>query len=556
MAILKLLIFWGAMSPWVYGFQQTYLKASNTWGFDRFGSAVAIDGDTLVVGAFRKDSGSPGVNAPQLNDDADNSGAVYVFVRDGGSWIQQAYLKASNPGAGDNFGISVSISGDTLVVGSHRESSSSAGINGDQLNDDLRRSGAAYVFTREEGVWSQQAYLKASNPGANDNFGLEVDIFGDLVVVGATGESSLLTSSPGEDAAPNAGAAYIFRRTAGVWVQEAFLKADNAREESYFGISVTVSGETVVVGASGDDGLLGSGIPDSGAAFVFEGAGGVWTQKGYLKASNADAADLFGGAVDLDGNRLVIGASGEDGGEVGVRSGSGDNSLLNSGAAYLFERNNGIWVETHYLKAVNAGQGDNFGVSVAIDGGLLVVGANDEDSSAQGLDGNGLDNSALDAGAAYLYRLRGATWSFSRCVKASNAESGDAFGREVAISGETFIIGARDEDSSATGVNQAQGNETGELESGENSGAVYAFDAEPADFPTVILAVSPTGAGLEVLFEGLPGKGDWQLFGGASLSMPSNLTGASSLQELAPGKYLFTTNQTVSPLRFFVEVGR
>lgn len=105
-------------------------------------------------------------------------------------------------------------------------------------------------------------------------------------------------------------------------------------------------------------------------------------------------------------------------------------------------------------------------------------------------------------------------------------------------------------------MNQAQGNETGELESGENSGAVYAFDAEPADFPTVILAVSPTGAGLEVLFEGLPGKGDWQLFGGASLSMPSNLTGASSLQELAPGKYLFTTNQTVSPLRFFVEVGR
>ncbi|YCM43901.1 FG-GAP repeat protein [Verrucomicrobiaceae bacterium 227] len=546
-----------------FGLQQTYVKASNTWGYDRFGSDVAIDGDTLVVGAFREDSGSAGVDGDQFNDEIDNSGAVYVFVRDGESWVQQAYLKASNPGDGDYFGSSVAISGDTIVVGAARESSSSAGVNGEQDDDGFSRAGAAYVFTRDGESWSQEAYLKASNPGANDYFGFSVDISGDLIVVGAYGESSLPLNLLDDDVASNSGAAYLYRRTGGVWSQEAFLKAHNARELSNFGIAVAVSGETVLVGASLEDDPQGAGLIDSGAAYVFVGLAGIWTQQAYLKASDAGESDFFGRAVDLDGDRLVVGAPGEDSGETGVNPPRGDESAVDSGAAYIFDRVGMTWTETHYLKAINAGKkfpvvddGDNFGISVALDGGALIVGANNEDSAAQGLDGDDADDSAPDSGAAYLYRLQGTTWNFSNYVKASNSESEDNYGLEVAISKQTFVIGSRDEDSSSRGIDQSQGNETGAGESGEDSGAVYVWGLDSTDFPPVVKDVSLVGTNLQVLFEGLPGIDDWRVFGDVTLPLSTDLTSAGSLEELAPGQYRFTVDQGVSALRYFVQVRR
>jgi hypothetical protein len=193
--------------------QQAYLKASNTGGDDEFGSAVAISGDTVVVGAQGEDSSAIGVNGNQANNSASFAGAAYVFSRSGTTWSQQAYLKASNTDLGDLFGYAVAISGDTAVVGALFEASSATGVNGNQANNSASHAGAAYVFGRSGSTWSQQAYLKASNTGADDGFGSAVAIFGSAVVVGASGEDSPATGVNGNQAdnsASDAGAAYVF----------------------------------------------------------------------------------------------------------------------------------------------------------------------------------------------------------------------------------------------------------------------------------------------------------------------------------------------------------
>ncbi|MCA8942221.1 MAG: FG-GAP repeat protein, partial [Planctomycetes bacterium] len=139
-----------------------FLKASNTGGDDRFGWAVAQSGDTIVVGAFLEDSDATGIDGVD-NDLAEESGAAYVFVRSGSTWVQQAYLKASNTNVGDRFGHSVAISGDTIVVGAREEDSGATSVDGNQTSNGQPDAGAAYVFVRTGSTWTQQAYLKASN---------------------------------------------------------------------------------------------------------------------------------------------------------------------------------------------------------------------------------------------------------------------------------------------------------------------------------------------------------------------------------------------------------
>ncbi len=259
--------------------QLAYLKASNTGAGDRFGSAVSISGVTVAVGAPREDSGTAGVN-PASNEESTDSGAAYVFVMNGNTWSQQAWFKASNPGAGDEFGSSVSVSRDALVVGAPKEDSGSAGINSTP-NENAANAGAAYVFTRSSATWSQQAYLKASHPGAGDEFGRAVAVF-----------------------------------------------------------SLASWSNKVVVGAPMEDGS-GTGInppvnenaPDSGAVYVFEqGTFGGWSQLATLKPSSVAAGDAFGSAVGIDGDYVIVGVPLED-------SGPDESVLLNAGAACVFNLN-------------------------------------------------------------------------------------------------------------------------------------------------------------------------------------------------------------------------
>jgi hypothetical protein len=158
--------------------QQAYLKASNPFEEDFFGSAVAISGNTIAIGAW-EDSSARGIDADQRDNSAEDAGAVCIFARDGTNWVQQAYIKASNTERYDLFGLAVALSGDTWVVGAEGEDSAAVGINGDQ--NDAPDSGAAYVFVRTGTNWTQQAYLKASSAEGSDGFGYSVAISGDTI---------------------------------------------------------------------------------------------------------------------------------------------------------------------------------------------------------------------------------------------------------------------------------------------------------------------------------------------------------------------------------------
>lgn len=394
--------------------QQAVLMASNAEEGDAFG-AVAISGDTIVIGAPTEDSAATGVNGDETDNSADRAGAAYVFQRTGTVWSQQAYLKASNSGSSDHFGIAVSISGDTIVVGAFGEKSSATGVNGDGSNNSASSAGAAYVFQRSGTTWAQQAYLKASNTDAGDQFGHAVAISGDSVIVGSLAEDSAATGVNGDgsdNSSQASGAAYVFQRSGGAWSQQAYLKASNTGAGDIFGTSVAIFGDTVVVGArfEGSDarGIDGDGDNDganrSGAAYVFQRSGGLWTQQAYLKAWNTGALDTFGISVSITNDLLIVGAAGEDSAATGI-NGDDNDSALGAGSAYLFKRSGTSWGQQAYLKASNTGASDSFGLSVAVSANTIAAGAFSEDSDATGINGDGGNNNAADSGAAYIFEI-------------------------------------------------------------------------------------------------------------------------------------------------------
>jgi hypothetical protein len=452
--------------------QQAYLKASNTEAGDRFGYVVAVSGDTLVIGSPDEDSNATGVNGNQSNNSATDSGAAYVLVRTGTNWTQQAYLKASNTGPQNGFGVAVAISGDTIVIGGGESSG----------------AGAAYVFVRNGTTWTQQAYLKASNAGANDFFGISAAISGDTVVIGAIAEDSNATGVNGnqsDNSAPDAGAGYVFVRSGANWSQQAYLKPSNTRTNHRFGISAAISGDTVVIGADGESsGAIGvngnqydNSAPFAGAAYVFVRHGTNWSQQAYLKASKTGGQDYFGCAVAIASDTIVVGAPGEDSNATGINGNQSNESGENSGAAYVFGRNGTNWSQQAYLKGSNTEAYDDFGVSVAVSGETIVVGADEESSGATGVNGDQSDNSVDSAGAAYVFVRTGTDWSQQAYLKAFSVGApspgeifGDEFGRSVAVSGDTVVVTAVGEDSSATGVNGNQ-SDNGARQSG--SGYVF-----------------------------------------------------------------------------------
>lgn len=361
--------------------QQSFLKASNAQRDDEFGRAVAISGDTIVVGAIGESSDL--IGGPNDNS-SPRSGAAYVYVRDGTIWSQQAFLKPDNGEENDLFGSSVAVFGDTLVVGAVEEDSATVGGG----NNDALESGAAYVFVREETTWTQQAFLKASNADADDRFGASVAISADTIVVGAMNEDSSLTGGASDNDAEDSGAAYVFVRTGTTWDQEAFLKADNARRDDLFGTSVAISEDTIVIGAPQEGTSSLGSRTNSGGAYIFVRNGTVWSQEALLKADVEGNADQLGQAVAISGDRVVAGTAFEDSSATG---GPTNNSETNSGAAYVFERNDSIWSQIEFLKADNAERSDGFGLSVGIFENIIIVGAEREDSAGEA------------AGAAYIF---------------------------------------------------------------------------------------------------------------------------------------------------------
>lgn len=404
--------------------QQAYLKASNTQAGDTFGLCVGLsaDGSTIVVGANLEDSSATGVDGDPSDNSATNSGAAYVFVRSGGTWTQQAYLKASNTDASDNFGARCAISGDgsTILVGAPLEDSAATGIGGNQADNTSASAGAVYVFVRNGATWAQQAYLKASNTGAGDQFGFRVALNADgtTAAIGAHGEDSAASGVNGDQAdntAADSGAVYVFTRTGATWTQQAYLKAGfNGAGDSFGrGLSLSESGDTLVVAARADDasasGVDGDGsnnaLADSGGAYVFERTGGTWVQTAYLKASNPGAGDLFGAFVSISGDGSVVAiGSYEDGGGLGVGANQADESTTDAGAVYVYGRAGAGWIQKAYVKPRRAWSGHNCVVpALSRDGGTLAVGCDGDPSSATGFGGDLADTSTPASGAVFVY---------------------------------------------------------------------------------------------------------------------------------------------------------
>jgi hypothetical protein len=376
---------------------RAYLEAPNEEPGDGFGISVAMsaDGSILAVGAPGEASAATGIDRDHADNSAPSAGAVYVFARRGMKWRLQAYIKAPNTGAGDRFGAAVALSGDgsTLAVGAPGEDSAATGVGGDPADDSAQDSGSVYVLARRDGTWSQEAYVKASNPEAGDFFGEAVAVSGDgsTLAVGARWEASWATGIDGDQAdnsALFAGAVYVYTRGAAAWSPEAYVKASNSEADDRFGSSVALSadGSTLAVAAT-------------------------WHQQAYVKASNPGAWDQFGRSVVLsaDGSDLAVGADWEASGATGIGGDQDDNSAEGTGAVYTFARSGSTWSQRLYIKASNTSTlGGAFGFSVALsaDASDLAVGAPYENSAAIGIDGDQDDESAMSAGAVYLFDRR------------------------------------------------------------------------------------------------------------------------------------------------------
>jgi len=272
--------------------QQAKLTASDGAAVDLFGYSVALSGDTILIGARFADDDKMGVD----------SGSVYVFTRCGTTWSQQAKLIAADGAAGDEFGYSVALSGDTAVITANGDDSDVNGVD----------SGSAYVFIRSGSDWSQQAKLTAADGDAGDLFGVRVALDGDTALIGSRLDDD---DANGIDA----GSAYVFTRSEGGWSQQAKLTAADGGAGDWFGYTVALTENTALIGAQFNDGANGV---DSGSAYVFTRSGTTWSQKTKLTAADGKAGDQFGGKVALSGDTAVVGARLVDDVVKGVDSGS------------------------------------------------------------------------------------------------------------------------------------------------------------------------------------------------------------------------------------------
>jgi len=380
--------------------QEQQLVASDGAAFDQFGSAVAISGDTAVVGA-------PYDNSHQ--------GSVYVFVRSGNTWTQQARLFASDGAANDEFGWSVAIDGDTIVVGADADD---VFANTDQ--------GSAYVFTRAGTIWTEQAHLFANDGSGTDRdfFGVSVAVKGDTAIVGAYLDDFLSNI--------NQGSAYVFVRSGTAWSLQQHLLAGDGAPVDEFGSSVALDGDTAVVGAWSN--TVGANV-QQGSAYVFVRSGTVWAQQAKLTAADGQAQDFFGGSVALSGDTAIAGSDWHD-----------VSGKTNQGAAYVFVRSGTTWTQQQQLTASDGAMSDEFAHSVAISADTVAVGGWMHDVAG-----------LLDEGTTYTFTRSGTVWSQEQQLTASESAAGDQFGTSVALDGTTLVVGSW---ADVVGANTAQGSAT------------------------------------------------------------------------------------------------
>ncbi len=315
------------------------LLASDGAEHDEFGKSVSISGNYAVIGAIGND------------ENGSNSGSAYIFYYDGTNWSQQAILTASDGAALDMFGKSVSISGNYVVISA----------TGD--DDNGYNSGSAYIFSRSGTIWTEQAELLASDGATENSFSCSVSISGDYAVIGAMGN---------DENGTHAGAAYIFHRSGTIWSQQVKLLASDGIAHDIFGKTVAMFGDYAIISAGS--------VNSTGFCYIYTRSGSTWTEQAKLTPADGTVDNYFGYSVSLFEDYVVIGAYSDD-----------DNGN-SSGSAYVFKRSGSIWTEQAKLLAPDGAAYDKFGRSVSMSGNVAIIGA----------DGNA-DN-GINSGSAYVFQ--------------------------------------------------------------------------------------------------------------------------------------------------------
>lgn len=433
----------------VFSLQQK-LTAYDGLSHDSFGTPAALNGDMLVLGA---------------TGDNTNKGSVYVFTRSGTVWTLQQKLTAYDGLAQDFFGSAIALSDDTLVVSA--------------FGDDTFK-GSAYVFTRSGTTWTFQQKLTGYDSSTLHFFGSAVALSGDTMVVGA--------QRAGFGSSANRGAVYVFTRNGAIWSFQQKLTAYDGSALDFFGAVVAMNGDTLVVGAHGDD-------TNKGSVYFFTRSGSVWSFQQKLTAYDGSAQDFFGFSVALSGDTLAVGASGDD---------------TNKGSVHVFTRSGTVWMLQQKLTAYDGSAQDSFGVSVALSGDTLAVGATGDDAGK---------------GSAYVFTRSVTYWINQQKLTAYDGSAQDSFSCVLAMNDTTLVVGAHGDDA--------------------GKGAAYVFYHPPCPPLTISPANLPDGS------SGVPYQQQLTVSGGTGLYFALNggtlppglsltLSGLLSGTPTATGVYQFT----------------
>jgi|GEM_PF-993147 len=377
---------------------QNKLIASDGSSFDFFGLDVSGDVNRVLISARNDD-----------NNGFSNSGSAYVFDYDGIKWSETTKLTASDESSSDYFGSSVSLKENQALIGAPGAASSN------HINP-----GAVYLF-QLSGSWTEIERFNASDDSPNDGFGGAVALESDKFIVG---------NSNDDDNGNNAGAAYVFDNASG-WQQQTKLLSSLGPHLDSYGSAVSISGTRAVVGAPYND---NQGY-DAGSVYVFDYMAGSWHFTQQLYADDASSNDWFGTAVSLSGDRLVVGAPGEN------------TKGTNAGAVYVFDLNGGVWSQTDKITVASLNAHDRFGTAVSLDADRILIGA------------YGVDLTGINFGAAYVFDWVAGNWTYTTTLTASDGTNLDSFAEAVSLDGDRALISAsRDDDG------------------GKDSGSAYVFD--------------------------------------------------------------------------------
>ena len=394
--------------------------------FDYFGEAVSIDGDYAVVGSWLDD-----------NSNGKDAGSARIYKRVGAAWEEDQLLLASDGEAGDQFGYSVSINGDFVFVGAHRDD-----------NENGPFAGSVYIFERTETGWSEQTRVIALEGGLDDRFGAAVSSRGNRLIIGAPGLNL------------GAGGAYVYHRVQNTWQFVNQIQAANGAAGDQLGTAVAIEGEYAVVGAKNHN---NEGLADAGAAYAFVFNGAEWVEQAVLASPDPLAGAFFGHAVTMTGNFAFIGAPGQDvlgNQEVGVVD--------------VFARNGASWSWQASLTAFDGSPGDEFGFAVVAEGDYAAFGARWHRNTR-----------GEKSGAAYLFRYNGTVWQSEAQLLSADGAVGDQFGSAIDFNDEQVIVGARWDDN----------------EIGNDAGAAYIFPVGNAGVPSLLASFSRLDYGAESIGE-------------------------------------------------------